>query len=313
VDGQQHIVNEWLLCRESESHPQTGGKYFDSVEGRLHFRNPNPDAEGPDPPEALGLRSVLEAYHRAMQDLAKKIERCFALALKLPENYFVASCSRAPSWPVTIAHYPRQDLEVPSPVERIDPHWDRVMFSLVTTTDEAAQQNSGGIQILLDEHGNTLDAGTGVEGTWHNVPLRTGQYCVNIGEIMTRWTNRVFKHVVHRVTNPTTVAGNTDRISLMAYVAPDYDTRIDCPLPGCLPAGEVQLYEPTWVGEMMNWEAGRGLGLYDEVKQDRMRRAQGLYAADGKQVGADELAGTVLPTDVNMVEESGAAPSGSKL
>ena len=99
----------------------------------------------------------------------------------------------------------------------------------------------------------------------------------------------------------------------MAYVAPDYNTRIDRPLPGCLQAGEAPLYEPTWVGEMMNWEAGRGLGLYDEDKQDRMRRAQGLYAADGKQVGADELAGTVLPTDVNMVEESGAGPSKSKL
>ncbi len=306
-------MNEWLLCRESQRYPRGSGEYFDSIEGRLHFHEPTPGMDGPDPPEAPGLRPVLEAYHRAMQDLAKKVERCFALALDLPENYFVALSSRAPSWPVTIAHYPKQQLEAPSPVERIDPHWDRVMFSLVTTIDEAAQQNGGGIQILLDDDGNTLDAGTGVEGTWHDVPLRSGQYCVNIGEIMTRWTNRVFKHVVHRVTNPTTVAGNTDRISLMAYVAPDYDTRIDCPLPGCLAEGEAQLYEPTWVGEMMNWEAGRGLGIYNEAMQDRMRRAQGLYTVDGKQVGANELVGTRLPTDVTLVDTTVVSASHSKL
>lgn len=312
-DGQQRIVNEWLLCRDSQRQPQETGEYFESLEGRLHFPSPSPEIEGPDPPEAPDLRCVLEAYHRAMQDLAKKVERCFALALGLPEHYFTALCSRAPSWPVTIAHYPKQELEAPSPVQRIDPHWDRVMFSLVTTIDEAAQQNGGGIQILLDDSGNTLDAGTGAEGSWHDVPLCRGQYCVNIGEIMTRWTNRVFKHVVHRVTNPTTAAGNTDRISLMAYVAPDYDTRIDCPLPGCLAEGEAQLYEPTWVGEMMNWEAGRGLGLYDEALQDRMRRAQGLYTVDGKQVGADEQAGTGLPTDVTAVTATDARASSSKL
>lgn len=211
-------MNEWLLCRESTSHPRGSGdgEYFGSMEGELHFREPTPETEGPDPPEAAGLRLTLEEYHREMQMLAKKVERCFALALDLPEDFFEATSSRAPSWPVTIAHYPKQRLEAPPPVERIDPHWDRVMFSLVTTTDEAAQQNGGGIQILLDEHGDTVDAGTGTEGHWHDVPVRSGQFCINIGEIMTQWTNRVFKHVVHRVTNPTTPEGNTDRISLMA-------------------------------------------------------------------------------------------------
>ena len=84
----------------------------------------------------------------------------------------------------------------------------------------------------------------------------------------------------------------------MAYVAPDYDTPITQPLPGCLEEGEQPKYEPTWVGEMINWEGGKGLGIYDEEKQDRMRRAQGLYTAEGQQVGADEEAGTGAPTDV---------------
>jgi isopenicillin N synthase-like dioxygenase len=32
-----------------------------------------------------GLQATLEAYHRAMQVLAHKVERCFALALGLEE------------------------------------------------------------------------------------------------------------------------------------------------------------------------------------------------------------------------------------
>ena len=35
-----------------------------------------------------------------------------------------------------------------------------------------------------------------------DVPLERGQFTVNLGEVMTRWTNGVFKHVVHRVPNP---------------------------------------------------------------------------------------------------------------
>ena len=53
------------------------------MEGELHFREPTPETEGPDPPEAAGLRLTLEEYHREMQMLAKKVERCFALALDL--------------------------------------------------------------------------------------------------------------------------------------------------------------------------------------------------------------------------------------
>jgi hypothetical protein len=101
--------------------------------------------------------------------------------------------------------------------------------------------------------------------------------------------------------------------ALCTDVAPDYPTRIDRPLPGCLAEEETQLYEATWVGEMMNWEAGRGLGIYNEEKQDRMRRAQGLYTVDGKQVGADEEAGTGLPTDVSIVDAAANGASMSKL
>lgn len=94
----------------------------------------------------------------------------------------------------------------------------------------------------------------------------------------------------------------------MAYVAPDWDVWLSPPLPGCADDNEEVKYEPTWVAEATLWERvathaipttilprmalrdclciqGHGLGIFDEEKQDRMRRAQGLYTVDGQQSG----------------------------
>ena len=111
--------------------------------------------------------------------------------------------------------------------------------------------------------------------------------------------NGRFKHVVHRVPNPPAglaATGNSDRISLMAYVAPDWDTPLFPPLPGCVKDGEAPKYEPTWVAEATLWERGKGTGLFDEGKQERMRLAQGLYTETGTQSGD-----VGDPTDYNAV------------
>ena len=201
ADGEAQIVNEWILCREAESHPLTDDPYFACPEGQLVFNAPT-GPSGDEPPEVPSLRQTLEGYHRSMQFLAQKVYRCFALSLGLPEDFFVSKASRAPSWGVTIAHYPALPERPPEGVERINSHWDRIMFSLVTCNDEVAQRNGGGLQILLNERGDTLDASSGEVGQWHDVPLERGQFTINIGEVMSRWTNGVFKHVVHRVPNP---------------------------------------------------------------------------------------------------------------
>ena len=82
----------------------------------------------------------------------------------------------------------------------------------------------------------------------------------------------------------------------MAYVAPDWDVPLFPPLPGTLKEGEVPKYEPTWVAEATFWERGKGTGIFDEQKQNRMRLAQGLYTEDGRQSG--EIGD---PTDFNAV------------
>eukprot|EP01043_Picozoa_sp_COSAG02_P025923 COSAG02_NODE_1477_length_12419_cov_15.891396_6_plen_139_part_00 len=124
-------------------------------------------------------------------------------------------------------------------------------------------------------------------------------FMLTLPALLVTAANGRFKHVVHRVPNPPAglgAPGNSDRISLMAYVAPDWDAPLFPPLPGCLEEGEAPKYEPTWVAEATLWERGKGTGLFDEKKQDRMRIAQGLYTEDGRQSG--EIGD---PTDFNAV------------
>lgn len=188
-DGGRRLVNEHLNVREASVHPfDADSGYFSSPQGELIFEQLVAGSSPGTTTSVPGLQETAEEYHRAMQCLARKVERCFSLALGLDEDHIARRCAKAPIWPVTIAHYPAQPEAPSTGVERINAHWDRDLFALVTTNDEEAQANGCGIQILLDEDGNTLDALSGSVGQWCDVPLRRGMWTVNIGECMTRWS-----------------------------------------------------------------------------------------------------------------------------
>ncbi|CAJ1394492.1 unnamed protein product, partial [Effrenium voratum] len=181
---------------------------------------------------------------------------------------------------VTIAHYPPQLKDPGERKARIQPHWDRTLFALITTSrsgldamgDRGDEESNGGLQILVDkETGEGVDGRAEVEGRateWQSVVRPAGGFVVNCGErrgdIGAR--ERGLKHVVHRVQNPVPGHADADRISLMAgfrgageiltggmgaYVLPDYDAVVECE--HCKRDGSKPLYDKTWVGEMMNW------------------------------------------------------------
>lgn len=168
--GQQRLlVNEHLNAREARMHPfDAESGYFTSPQGKLVFEPLARGASAGVAEAVPSLQQTVEKYHRAMQTLANKVERCFSLALGLEEHYIAHRCAKAPIWPVTIAHYPAQPEQPPAGVQRINAHWDRDLFALVTTNDEEAQISGCGIQVLLDADGHTYDAASasGVAGKW---------------------------------------------------------------------------------------------------------------------------------------------------
>ena len=136
-------------------------------------------------PEAPpGFHEAWRAYYRAMEDLAARIMGVFALALKLPEDFF-ASFIDAPVSALRALNYPA--LSAPAKPGRIraGAHTDYGSLTILLP-----QAGSRGLEIL------TPDA------RWVEVPPRPGAFVVNIGDLMARWTNDRWISTLHRVVIP---------------------------------------------------------------------------------------------------------------
>jgi isopenicillin N synthase-like dioxygenase len=93
-------------------------------------------------------------------------------------------------------------------------HSDYGMFTLLTTDDVP------GLQIL--PRGGS---------EWIDVPPRAGAFVVNIGDLLQRWSNDVFKSTVHRVVNHEA----RERFSMPFFFEPNFDC-----VGACAPVALVQ-------------------------------------------------------------------------
>ncbi|RST85984.1 isopenicillin N synthase family oxygenase [Aquibium carbonis] len=177
-----------------------------------------------------GFRPAWEAYYRAMEDLAARIMRVFAVALKLDEDFFAPTIDK-PISALRALNYPQQPVP-PKPGQlRAGAHTD--YGSLTILLPEAG---SGGLEIFTPE------------GNWRAVPPVAGAFVINIGDLMALWTNDRWVSTLHRVVNPAPRAdGSTRRQSFAFFHQPNWHQEIAC-LPSCLSPGETPTYEPVRSG-----------------------------------------------------------------
>ncbi len=161
------------------------------------------------PEQPAELREVWSDYYRAMGSLAATVMRIFALALKLPENHFDDKIDHHISR-LRVRNYPAQ-LIAPAPGQiRAGAHSDYGSLTLLATEDKP-----GGLQVC------------NANGEWVDVPIRSGTFIVNIGDLMARWTNDTWVSTLHRVVNPPQDAGgDTRRQSLVFFHNPNHDAEI---------------------------------------------------------------------------------------
>ena len=115
-----------------------------------------------------GLRESVEAYYAAMLEASNALLRAFALALALPEAYFLDKFDRA-AGALRLLHYPPR----PAGETRlgVGAHTDYEFFTIL------AQDGNPGLQVLNGA------------GRWIDIPPVAGTFVVNIGDLMARWTN----------------------------------------------------------------------------------------------------------------------------
>jgi len=182
------------------------------------------------PAEPSGLAPTLVALYRAYERLAADMMRVFAAALRLPGTFFDGVLARHFSI-MSCHHYPVLTAP-PLPGQlRTGAHTDYGAMTILAATDA-----EGGLEVRLPD------------GSWAGVTPRVGEFVVNLGDMMARWTNERWASTLHRVVNPPLGRAQSRRLSIGMFVHPNYDQRIEC-VPTCLAPGEVPRYPAITAGE----------------------------------------------------------------
>jgi isopenicillin N synthase-like dioxygenase len=133
------------------------------------------------------MRSAYLAYYQALELLAAKLLRMFALALKLPENFFDDKITRHRS-ALRVLNYPALQQMPPPGQIRAGEHTDYGSLTILL------QDKVGGLQVR-DKQMN-----------WVDVAPVANSFVINIGDLMQRWTNDQFVSTLHRVVAPQSMA-----------------------------------------------------------------------------------------------------------
>lgn len=181
------------------------------------------------PPAPAGFREAWSAYYAALEDLAARIMRLFAVALNLPEDYFDRFID-APISALRALNYPEQAVAPKAGQLRAGAHTDY-----------------GSLTILLPQAGSKGLEIVGPDGEWVPVPPVPGAFVINIGDLMALWTNDRWVSTMHRVVNPDGPDAMQRRQSFAFFHQPNWDAEIAV-LESCLAPGEAPRYAPVRSG-----------------------------------------------------------------
>lgn len=213
------------------------GPYFDK---HRSFFPPN---VWPDRP--VDLREVWTDYDRAISEVSDTLLQAAAIALALPEAWFLDRCRRA------IVTYRARHYERPPDAAhtergqmRLGAHTDHGIMTLLLADDVP------GLQIF---HGDA----------WHGLDVPPGTLVCNIGDMLERWTNERWTSTLHRVVPPSAGhAGPVTRRSIARLLYGEPDRMVQC-IRSCTGAKRPARYEPVLAGE---WLQAKTLGRPSGVR-----------------------------------------------
>ena len=167
-------------------------------------------------------------YYEYAHEVAHHLMRGFAIALDLPEDFFLRSASR-PLSRASYVFYPSQSVEIEEKQFGVGPHTD---FGVLTVL---CQDCVGGLQVQ------------DVNGTWLEAPPIEGTLIVNVADLLSRWTDGAYKSTPHRVIN----CSGKERLSIVLAFDPNPETRVDAK--EVFGANYNSKYEPITCGDYLTW------------------------------------------------------------
>jgi isopenicillin N synthase-like dioxygenase len=191
------------------------------------------------PAHPSGLRDTWLEYEAAVSGTQDVLLRAMALALDLPEPWFVERTRRA-IVTTRAVNYARP-ARAPAPSDgqmRMGQHTDYGIVTILLADPVP------GLQVFRD-------------AAWHDVVPPPGAFVCNIGDMLARWTNDRWTSTRHRVVPPPADAdGPVRRRSIARFLDCEPDLVVEC-IPSCTSADHPARYEPVVAGE---WLMAKVLG-----------------------------------------------------
>lgn len=133
-------------------------------------------------PKLENFKEVLEKYTCNMTKLGRNLMRLALLSSGVKDLSVMQSLDTPTIW-LRLLHYPPISKNSPSDLYGSAPHTD---FGCLTIL---AQDEIGGLQVQTRE------------GEWIDVPELEGSFVVNVGDMLSRYTNGLLRSTPHRVIN----------------------------------------------------------------------------------------------------------------
>ncbi len=196
------------------------------------------------PSKSEGFRDKYEVYVERMLELGTAVVEAMGMALGLEDEDFFVKQTRESWWVMRAIGYPplprssASSSTTTSTTSSRTSDDDKTGSDVGEQNDEAiscgAHTDYGCLTLLLSDptpHALQVQTTSPLTGnsTWINADPIPGTFVVNIGDMMERWTNGLWKSTRHRVVH----RGEGFRVSVPFFFEPDFRARVG-PLGECV-------------------------------------------------------------------------------
>jgi isopenicillin N synthase-like dioxygenase len=181
--------------------------------------------------ELAKFNEVGKETYQMLEKTAKYVLRSLALHLGLDETYFDKYIKNGNSILRPI-HYPPIKTE-PKGAERAAAHGD---INLIT--------------LLMGAQGKGLQV-QNHEGDWIDAMAEPDEIMINVGDMLSRHSNKKLKSTIHRVVNPPKEMWGTSRYSIPFFMHPVSDMKLNV-LENCIDAENPKQFDDITAGEFLD-------------------------------------------------------------
>jgi len=224
------VLNRGYTAMGEETLDPRSQKQGDTKEGYYIGRevvDSNPARfAGPNvwPPQQDEFRSIMMDYFDKMMVVGQRVVRLLALSLGLEAKFFDEYFTE-PLAVLRMLHYNSTMSDVSKGILGAGAHSDYGMITLLWT------DRTPGLEVWSDN-------------AWQSVEPKAGHFIVNLGDMLERWTNGMYRSTKHRVV----VTSSCERYSAPFFYEPNFDAQVSC-LDVCTSDDNPPKYPPITSGE----------------------------------------------------------------